>query len=559
MARSILLYSPVTANSIVDNILLLFRRKIAERCGAAMCADDAAELTVALEIRPGIGSEGFCIEDVGHGDITIAGNDARGLLYGVGKFLRTATLREGELIPGDWRGVSVPEKPVRGIYFASHFHNFYHDAPIEKVERYVEELALWGYNVISVWFDLHHYYGINDPEAQAMLERLRMILRSGQRIGLGASLTTVANEGYADSPEEMRADWTAGHDGYHHPPRGHYHREICPNKAGAPEMAMRWVEERLEAFADIEFEYIWIWPYDQGGCTCTACAPWGATGFLKMAETQARFYRERCPNTKIILSTWHLNFFTEGEWEGLSAAFVQRPEWVDYLMVDEYGDTFPDYPLTYGAPGNLPMMNFPEISMYTCWPWGGFGANPFPRHLQSLWDAARHVLAGGFPYSEGIFEDINKAICAQFYWQEDKPAQETLREYIISEYSPTVVGEVCAAIDILERTLAREQDIIDGEKRFVLANPTGAAEAFALLANADAKLPDSVRTSWRWRILYLRGLIDAELAANEYRSTECSEAAYQELTEIFHVQHGLFIIAPPTRKALASKDVTINI
>ena len=36
------------------------------------------------------------------------------------------------------------------------------------MNRYVEELALWGCNTLAVWFDLHHYHGIDDPEARAM-------------------------------------------------------------------------------------------------------------------------------------------------------------------------------------------------------------------------------------------------------------------------------------------------------------------------------------------------------------------------------------------------------
>ena len=45
---------------------------------------------------------------------------------------------------------------VRGIYFATHFHNFYHDAPLEEVQRYVEDLGLWGFNVLAVWYDMRH-------------------------------------------------------------------------------------------------------------------------------------------------------------------------------------------------------------------------------------------------------------------------------------------------------------------------------------------------------------------------------------------------------------------
>ena len=64
-------------------------------------------------------------------------------------------------------------------------------------------------------------------------------------------------------------------------------------------------------------------------------------------------------------------------------------------------------------PGGLPLLNFPDISMYGQNPWGGYGANPHPGRLQQRWDETKKKLSGGFPYSEGIYEDINKVICAQ--------------------------------------------------------------------------------------------------------------------------------------------------
>ena len=232
-------------------------------------------------------AESFCIA-AEKSIIRISGADARGVLYGVGKFLRTSGYTPEGLVPSAWQGTSVPQKPVRGIYFASHFHNYYHEAPEADIVRYVEQLALWGTNVLAVWFDMHHFCGMQDPAAQAMLERLRIILRAAKEIGIGTGLVTIGNEGYANSPMELRADWTAGHDGYHHQPGGHYHVELCPSKPGAIDLMLRTQAERLDAFADIGIDYVWIWPYDQGGCTCSECRPWGVNGFLRVAEPLAR-------------------------------------------------------------------------------------------------------------------------------------------------------------------------------------------------------------------------------------------------------------------------------
>ena len=76
------------------------------------------------------------------------------------------TAAEG-FTPSTWRGVSVPKMPVRGMYLATHFQNYYQVAPIEEVTRYVEDLSLWGVNSFLVWFGMEEFNGINDPKAQS--------------------------------------------------------------------------------------------------------------------------------------------------------------------------------------------------------------------------------------------------------------------------------------------------------------------------------------------------------------------------------------------------------
>ena len=185
-----------------------------------------------LAVEPGIGPEGFQIIDGrpsataagGKDALCIVGNDERGLLYGVGKFLRTSRYDRGGLSPGIWRGASVPEKPVRGIYFATHFHNFYHEAPVEEVRRYVEDLGLWGFNTIVVWYDMYHFRGFTDPKAVEFRRRLRAVFETARGIGLSAGLGTVANEGYGNSPRHFRAD-IGGMRGAKRP------TDVCPGKA----------------------------------------------------------------------------------------------------------------------------------------------------------------------------------------------------------------------------------------------------------------------------------------------------------------------------------------
>ena len=92
------------------------------------------------------------------------------------------------------------------------------------------------------------------------------------------------------------------------------------------------------------------------------------------------------------------------EWDGLCKALAQDRSWVDYVMPDSHGNFFPRSLLEKGLPGGLPMLNFPEITMWEQWPWGGYGANPFPARLSGCGTGESDKLAGGFPYSEGILK-----------------------------------------------------------------------------------------------------------------------------------------------------------
>jgi len=548
MAKEALTLSvTAAATAVVGKAAELLRRTILERTGLPVCDASPAEARIVLGVERAWGPEAFAIREERSGAIHVTGGDERGLLYGVGQFLRSARGQPGEFRPGPWRGRSAPALPLRGMYFATHFFNFYHAAPIERVQRYVEELALWGFNALMIWLDMHHYRGIDDPACVAMIDRLRAIWATARSCGLGLCFAELGNEAYADSPIDLRADPNTG--------RAHYHVELCPNKPGAKELMLRWFEQRLDAFADLKPEYICLWPYDQGGCACEKCRPWGAGGFLDICRAKAGLARKKLPGVKIVLSTWLFDYpRDEGEWAGLARAFTPRPDWVDYVLAESHTD-FPRYPLDHGVPGGLPMVNFPEISMFGMSPWGGYGANPLPDRCRRLWDVCGRYLAGGFPYSEGIYEDINKVIYSRLYWDPGWRPEQALREYAAYEFSPEVADDVLAAATILERNHSHTWDIgRDGPPEvppsFTLAQPdAGSAEAYEKLARAERKLPDRARRSWRWRILLLRALIDRELYATGGRHSDAADAALTELTEIYCAQEAVPALRPPSRAA----------
>ncbi len=161
----------------------------------------------------------------------------------------------------------------------------------------------------------------------------------------------------------------------------------------------------LDEFADVELDYLGYWPYDEGGCGCKECWPWGARGYPKLCRELSTAARAKAPHVRFILSTWTFDTPPCGEWEGLTKVLAEDKSWVDYIQADAHED-FPRYPLDKGVPGGLPLLNFPEISMWGQNPWGGYGANPLPTRVQRLWNQTEKKLSGGVPYSEGIADSV---------------------------------------------------------------------------------------------------------------------------------------------------------
>ncbi|MEY3204442.1 MAG: hypothetical protein RLZZ21_773 [Planctomycetota bacterium] len=533
---------PPQASPVATHLAKVFARQVADRCDAKVMTEGDAPLVVEFATDDAIGPEGFRIEDRPGGGVRIVGRDDRGLVAGVGKFLRTSRYDQGGFTPGTWRGTSVPTKPSRGIYFATHFHNYYHSAPIPEIERYVEDLALWGTNELVAWYDMHHFNGADDPEAVAFRDRLRAILLAAKRIGMDISLLVIGNEAYANSPAELRAAGR-GRGGW-------YPCAVCPSKPEGMQYILKILGEEFEWAADLKPRSVWIWPYDQGGCECAECKPWGSKGFMKCVAEVGRLAREKLPGTKLVLSTWLMD---NGEWSGIRERLAAEPRLADELVLEP-----PHGPQIGPADTDKPIVGFPEISMHETFPWGGFGATPLTARAEAQWSAVKAQSRGGFPYSEGIFEDLTKAVYAQLYWN-DQPAAETVKEYIAFEFSPDVVEEVAGVVQTLEQNHhwrwwpgkleGVTLDLNWFPSRGAAPRPDpGAEEAFATMERVDARLTPQARKSWRWRQLYLRALLDAGLKANGGKPDDRCNEAFAELIRIYHAEDANPAVRPPLPK-----------
>jgi hypothetical protein len=185
--------------------------------------------------------------------------------------------------------------------------------------------------------------------------------------------------------------------------------------------------------------------------------------------------------------------------------------------------------------------------MHNTFPWGGFGATPLTARAQAQWNAQKKGVAGGYPYSEGIYEDLTKIVYSQFYWN-DQPAADTVKEYIAFEFSPDVVGDVAGVIKTLEQNhhwrwwpgmlegVKLQMDWFPSRGAAPQADP-GAEEAYAAMQRIDGLLTPQAKTAWRWRQLYLRALLDAELKTNGGKPNEKCNEAFSELIKLYHAEN----------------------
>ena len=537
VVASIQLVLPANPGAVVTNLADVFSRQIAQRCDATVVTGSGAALVVELATASDAGAEGFRIENRAGGGVRIVGGGDRGLVAGVGKFLRTSRYDQGGFTPGTWRGASVPLKANRGIYFATHFHNYYHEAPVEEIARYVEDLALWGLNELVVWYDMHHFDGADTPEAVAFRDRLHAIMTAAKRIGMDVSLLVIGNEAYNNSPAAMRAEGGG---------RGAvYTCDICPHKPGGMDYILGVLGHEFDWAADLAPRSVWIWPFDPGGCATADCAPWATNGFLWCVEQVGALARQKLPGTKVMLSTWLMD---GTETTTVANRIAAQPNLADGLVIEgSVGSA--------AAALGLPITGFPEISMHETFPWGGFGATPLTARAQGQWNAAKGSLSGGYPYSEGIYEDFTKIAYSQFYWS-DQTAAQTVREYISFEFSPAVVDAVAGVVQTLEQNhhmrwwpgmlegVPLEMNWFPSYGAQPQADP-GAEQAYATMQEVATRLTPKARTSWRWRQLYLRALLDSELKTNGGSpNTRCNQA-FAELIQIYHAENAIGTVRPP--------------
>lgn len=426
----------------------------------------------------------------------IAASNLLGAIHGCGQFLRGCSFTEGGFAPNEESIEIEPYAPYRGVYLASHFHNYFHMAPPEEMVRYLEDLALWGWKWLSLNWPTIDFESLDDPDIEVQYQRHKAIYSAAHALGMKVMKGLTVNFGLKDFPKELHA--AKHNDPFYR--RGDTGNVVCLAKPGAQEYIDSLNEKFCQMFSDVGVDMVSTWPYDEGGCGCPECAPWGAKGFIKGSKRAFEIAKKYFPNAHRQVATWCFDTPPEGEWEALDKS-LDEEKWCDSILADAHED-YPRYPLDVHVPGDLPLVTFPEISMWGLFPWGGWGATMLPERLTRLFNQLGGKAKGSRLYSEGIYEDFNKAVESQFYMLNKADWKETARAYGRYELGIQDLDSYIRLIELVEKTHTAVAttgvcDLNDSD------------EAYELAKKLDAALPAWAKTCWRWRQIFLRCEIDA--------------------------------------------------
>ena len=508
--------------------MVLFNQKDATLANIARVVEKRLadpKVTLTLVLDPAIGELESKFEDG-----VITGGSYADILFVAGKYLRNPKLENGSF---------RSYKELCGLYWATHNQGYSECAPMEELYEDIENQALWGMNTIKVWFDMAQH---KIEESGEFIDRLLKILKYAKSLGLKTAMGGTANEAFDDSPVELRADWTPGHDGYVSRLNAHYQREICPSKPGGLEKIEEYRRAVLEAFQEVQLDYYDIGPYDQGGCTCTACAPWGGNGYIRCVKRLIPVLKAYQPSVRPYLNTWYFGMFRApgdvSEFDLLAEEIAKGElEDVAYISCEPQVHRYP-----FEKPLGKPYIGFPEISMCSIFPWGGYGAIAVPNKIQKNWDQNERQLRGGFPYCEGFYEDLNKAIVLRLY-RENQPAAETVREYLSYEFGleGDMLEQVHGAVMAMEQTHMR---VWEPGHRYVIVQPEKVFEIEDAILAADTVLPEKIRCGKKWKLFYYRARIDAELARNDFYRNDKVMQYFEEMIKLYHLENANWYLKP---------------
>lgn len=377
----------------------------------------------AVAALPETKSEGFKLVAGPSNTVIIAGKDARGILYGVGRLLRKAEMTRGKLQVDDRLSISTsPRYPMRGHQLGYRPKTNAYDAfTVAGFDQYIRELALFGANTIEILpprtDDDATSRHMKIPAAQMIVEQSRIC----KSYGLDVSI---------------------------------WYPNMGKNYAH-PDSIAKELAERDQVFASLpRLDAVFVPAGDPGELEPDVLFAW--------LEKEAVILQKYHPKAKIWVSPqvfrptqkWFDAFFSHANKEYPWFGGVVFGPWVK----------IPVKKIREMLKPSIPIRHYPDIThnyaaQYPVSHWdlawamtlGRESINPRPFDEKAIHNALDQYGIGSVSYSEGTNDDVNKFVWSDQDWDPEMPVIETLRDYSRLFFGPEYKETGAQAIANLEK------------------------------------------------------------------------------------------------------------
>ena len=454
----------------------------AERAGRRWSAEEAQSFRNAeFTARP----EGFSIHRDGD-SLTVTGNDARGVLYGVGWLLRHLEVRRSSvLLPdalldgGPVR--SAPHYPLRGHQIGYRPKtNSYCGWTVAEWEQYIRELAIFGANAVEVIPPVSDDEADSDHFPLPQIDMMREVSAIADRYDVDLWIWFPALESdYGDEATVRRA-----------------------------------LAEWREVFAALpRIDAVFIPGGDPGSTP--------ARLLLALAERQKASLRDLHPRAQLWIAP---QGFHGADEEHFHAALEDGLDWLDGVIFGPWIHMTAEA-FRARVPARYPIRLYPDIThclscQYPVPDWdpalaacqGREPINPRPTGQARIFALTAPHSIGALTYCEGNNDDLNKMLWSALLWDPAADPHSVLRQYGRLFAHPDLADGVASAILGLEANW-----------RGPLLSNGGVTTTLLHAQALERAAPPRVLKSWRLLQLLYRAYSDAyirERAAGRDRGAE---------------------------------------
>ena len=415
---------------------------------------------------PELKREGYrilCTKRDGKDVVWIIGADERGVMFGVGKLLRTAILKKNKFsLEGAMDFASSPIQSIRGHQLGYRNTNNSLDAwDVKKYEQYIRELVLFGTNAVET-------IPVDDNDHSPLMpippvEMNRHISEICAAYGIENWIWTPAtidlknqelrdkelikNEKiYKELPQLDGVFFPGGDPGDNHP------REVLPFLKELHDRLIKyhpnagiWIS--LQGFSEEQIDYFYTYldelkPDWLAGVVSGPSSP-------PIADTRFR----------------------------LPAKYKHRQ--------------YPD--ITHNVRCDYPVVNWDQAYMLTI---GREGINPMPNYYAKIHQTYAQFTDGFISYSDGIHDDVNKVTWSMRGWDIEQEPIDIMTDYCRFFFGSEVAQKAAAGI------MALEQNWVGPIRKNGAIEPT-----FEYWKNLEQQNPQ-LANNWRWQLLVVRAYYD---------------------------------------------------